>query len=285
MRTDDLKRAILILLRNTEFYGYDINRRLAQQDMGSNSSRLYGVLNEMLKERLLRHRWERSKEGPRKKMYSLTDKGREELNEILKKSISTVHSFYGDYLRSLFPKVDVHGDFLKIMTDGQKEGDSLAYLSTKFSGTEQILIRILHQKNPHGKIYLIKPSTLDFSFEMENVTVIDGTSYDLPFKDNFVDRLITIGVPAQETLDESVKEWRRAINDGGRLIVVTPSILVQDHDEPMNIGDFVEMIEHQVVEKGSHVTPDLFFASLESQFNSVVVREVVHLTFITAHDE
>ena len=283
MKTDDLKRAILLMVRNTELYGYDINRRLAQQDMSSNISRLYGVLNEMQKERLLKERWERSKQGPRKKMYSITDKGKEALNEILLDAISIVHRFYGDYLRSLLPKVNVHGEFLNIMIHGQQDGECLAYISNNFSDTEQIIVRILHQKNPDGKLYLIKPSTLDFSVEMENVSVMDGTNYDFPIKDDFFDRIITVGVPSQESLDESVKEWRRVINEEGRLVIVTPSILVQDRDEPIDIGDFVEMYEHQVVEGGSHVEPGLLFASLKSHFNSVVVREVTHLTFITAN--
>ena len=145
-----------------------------------------------------------------------------------------------------------------------------------------MVIKSIHQKNPRGKVYLIKPSTLDFSIEMENVTVFDGANSDLPIKDNFVDRLIVIDVPSQETLNESVKEWRRAIKDEGRLIVVTPTILVQDRDEPLNIGDFVEMYEHQVVEKGSHIKPDLFFASLKSHFKCVLVSENMHMTFITA---
>jgi PadR family transcriptional regulator PadR len=282
LRTDDLKKAILLLLRNNEFYGYDINRRLAQQDMSSNISRLYGVLNEMQKDRLLRSRWERSKEGPRKKMYSLTDKGREALNEILLAAISTVHLFYGDYLRSLFPKVDVFGDIMNVLTDGLQQGDSQAYLSNSFSGINQVLIRSLHAKNPEGKLYLIKPSHLDFSTEMENTNVFDGTYHDLPFKDDFVNRLTVVGVPTQEALVESIIEWRRVIKEGGRLSIITPTILIQSHEEPLTIGDYVEKYEHQIIEKGYLIDPDVFMSSLRSSFTNVVERGATHMTFITA---
>jgi PadR family transcriptional regulator PadR len=282
LRTDDLKRAILLMLRNNELYGYDINRRLAQQDMSSNISRLYGVLNEMQKDRLLGNRWERSKEGPRKKMYSLTDKGQEALNEILLAAISTVHLFYGDYLRSLFPKVDVFGDIMNVLTDGLQQGDSQAYLSNSFSGINQVLIRSLHAKNPEGKLYLIKPSYLDFSTEMENTNVFDGTYHDLPFKDDFVNRLIVVGVPTQEALVESTIEWRRVIKEGGRLSIITPTILIQSHEEPMTIGDYVEKYEHQIIEKGSLIDPDMFMSSLRSSFTNVVEMGATHMTFITA---
>lgn len=282
MRTDDLRRAILLLLRNSELYGYDINRRLSQQKTNINISRLYGILNEMQKDRLLQARWERSEEGPRKKMYSLTEQGKKALNEILLDSISTVHMFYGDYLRSLYPKVDVFGNIITLLTNELQEDASVAYHSTNFSGIDQILVRSIHQKNPQGKMYLIKPSTLDFSTNLENVSVFDGTHVDLSFKDDMFDQLIVVGVPSQETLMESVKEWRRVINERGRLIIITPSILVQEHNDPMTIGDFVEMHEHQFVEKGSHILPDFFIASLKSQFSNVNISEAVHLTYVIA---
>jgi PadR family transcriptional regulator PadR len=285
LRTDDLKKAILLMLRNNELYGYDINRRLAQQDMSSNISRLYGILNEMQKDRLLMDRWERSKEGPRKKMYSLTDKGREALDEILLAAISTVHLFYGDYLRSLFPKVDVFGNILNVLTEGMEQGDNLGYISDSFSGINQVLLKSLHAKNPSGKLYLIKPDSLGLNTDIENANVFDGTYNDLPFKDDFIDRLIVIGVPTPETLVESIKEWRRVIKEGGRLTIVTPTILIQEHEEPMTIGDYVEKHEHQVIEKGSLIDHELFMSSLRDNFSEVVEREATHMTFITASSE
>jgi PadR family transcriptional regulator PadR len=285
LRTDDLKKAILLMLRNNELYGYDINRRLAQQDMSSNISRLYGILNEMQKDRLLMDRWERSKEGPRKKMYSLTDKGREALDEILLAAISTVHLFYGDYLRSLFPKVDVFGNILNVLTEGMEQGDNLGYISNSFSGINQVLLKSLHAKNPSGKLYLIKPDSLGLNTDLENANVFDGTYNDLPFKDDFIDRLIVIGVPTPETLVESTKEWRRVIKEGGRLTIVTPTILIQEHEEPMTIGDYVEKHEHQVIEKGSLIDHELFMSSLRDNFSEVVEREATHMTFITASSE
>lgn len=282
LRTDDLKREILLMLRTDELYGYDINRRLEQQDISSNISRLYGILNEMQKDRLLDDRWERSKVGPRKKMYSLSERGKEALNEILLDAISKVHLFYGDYLRSLYPKVNVFGDIIEMLTDGMNEGASVAYLSNSFSGINQVLVNSIQKSNPHGKLYLIKTGDLTFSSEYENVNVYDGTHYDMPFKDDFVDMLIIIGVPTQETLVESVIEWRRVINEEGRLMIITPTILVQNEVEPMSIGDFVEKYEHQIIEKGPKIVHDLFLSSLRSLFTDVVESEAVHMTFINA---
>jgi DNA-binding PadR family transcriptional regulator len=272
------------MLRNQEYYGYDINRRLADQGMGGNISRLYGILNDMQKDGLLWDRWERSSEGPRKKMYSLTESGKQALNEILLNAISIVHLFYGDYLRGLYPRVDVFGEILGVLTDGMRDGERLAYLSYGFTGIDLMLVRSIHEKNPLGKLYLIKPSSLELNLELENTNIFDGDYNDLPFKDDFFDRLIVIGVPPQETLQESAKEWRRVIDGEGKLVIITPSVLVQNLDEPMSIGDFVEKYEHQVIEQGSQHDPDQFFSTLRNQFSNVVDREATHMKFITAQD-
>jgi hypothetical protein len=134
-------------------------------------------------------------------------------------------------------------------------------------------------------LYLIKPGNLDLSTDLENANVIDGTYNDLPFKDDFIDRLIVLGVPTPETLVASTKEWRRVIKEGGRLTIVTPTILIQEHEEPMKIGDYVEKYEHQVIEKGSLIDPELFMSSLRDNFSEVVEREATHMTFITANSE
>ncbi|MFA9437759.1 MAG: hypothetical protein ACEROO_11720, partial [Candidatus Bathyarchaeota archaeon] len=199
--------------------------------------------------------------------------------------ISTVHLFYGDYLRSLFPKIDVFGNILNVLTEGMEQGDNLGYLSDSFSGINQVLLKSLQAKNPSGKLYLIKPGNLDLRTDLENANVFDGTYNDLPFKDDFIDRLIVIGVPTPETLVESTKEWRRVIKEGGRLTIVTPSILIQEHEEPMTIGDYVEKYEHQVIEKGALIDPELFMSSLRDNFSEVVEREATHMTLITANSE
>jgi len=80
---------------------------------------------------------------------------------------------------------------------------------------------------------------------------------------------------------ESTQEWRRVVKEGGRLTIITPSILIQEHEEPMTIGDFVEKYEHQIIEKGSLLDPEAFMSSIKSNFANVSQSEATHMTFIT----
>jgi hypothetical protein len=83
-------------------------------------------------------------------------------------------------------------------------------------------------------------------------------------------------------LDDSIQEWRRVIADGGSLIIITPTILIQEEEEPLSIGDFVERYEHQVIEKGEPIDPGMFFSILKANFNDINEVEKVHMSFITA---
>ncbi|MCW4052108.1 MAG: PadR family transcriptional regulator, partial [Candidatus Bathyarchaeota archaeon] len=101
MRTRELKRIILQMFGDREFYGYNVHKKISAMNIKIEISRLYRVLNEMLREGLLEGRWEKSHLGPRKRVYKLGRKGKKELDEVLLDAIKTVHTFYGKYLLAL----------------------------------------------------------------------------------------------------------------------------------------------------------------------------------------
>jgi DNA-binding PadR family transcriptional regulator len=60
---------------NEELHGYAVHRKLLSRDIHVPLSRLYQVLHEMLDEGLLEDRWERSRSGPKKRVYHLSRMG------------------------------------------------------------------------------------------------------------------------------------------------------------------------------------------------------------------
>ena len=98
---DDLKTIILKMFRNSEFYGYEAHKRLMAEGIGQDSSRLYRVLNEMVKEGLLEGRWEKSPRGPRMRVYSLGEAGKKELDKTFRDAMQTIHYFYDEYIQEL----------------------------------------------------------------------------------------------------------------------------------------------------------------------------------------
>ena len=284
MRTEELKRTILKMTGSSELYGYDVNRRLSFQGVDVELSRLYRVLNEMKKDGLLNDRWERSHHGPRKKMYSVSEKGREALNEILLEAIATVHRFYGEYLMSLYPEINVFGNVIGLLAEGLEGHETIAYITTKYYGIHELIVSRLKEMVPEGRIYIVKPDTLDISVNLENVYIHIGNYNDIPFKNGFVDRLILIDLPNKDTLEESAREWQRVVHEKGMLSIFTPTILIQRHEDPLTIGDFVEKHEHEIIEKGELVEREYLISILEDLFKKIVERETLHMSIISSHE-
>jgi PadR family transcriptional regulator PadR len=82
LRRGSVKVLILGLLQEKPTYGYQLSKELQRRSMGYfefKEGTLYPALHRMEKADLIRGRWEVVEEGPSRKYYHLTDKGREEL--------------------------------------------------------------------------------------------------------------------------------------------------------------------------------------------------------------
>ena len=82
MRKGMLEYCILLLLKRQAAYANDIILRLREADMIVMEGTLYPLLIRQKNQGLLSYRWEESPQGPPRKYYVITDKGREQLAEM-----------------------------------------------------------------------------------------------------------------------------------------------------------------------------------------------------------
>jgi DNA-binding PadR family transcriptional regulator len=270
------------MFRGNDFYGYDIHKRLQTEGVEVELSRLYRVLNDMLKEGLLDSRWEKSSSGPRKRMYQIGAMGKKELNKILLDSISTIHSFYGDYLLSIRSKVDVFGKILGFITDDLKGNENIAYVCNRFIGMDQMIVSQIYRKVPEGNVYLIKPSHVEADLILDKLSILDGDYDNIPLRSNHIDRLVSVSLPRKVSFEGSIKEWDRVVNSGGSVAILTPAILLQKYEDPLSIGDFVERYEHEFIEEGEHIEGDYVLNEIKQYFQDVAELNYVHITAILA---
>ena len=76
---------IISLLQEQPMYGYQLSKDLRRRSKGYfefKEGTLYPALHRLEKEGLLRSRWQVVEEGPSRKYYHLTDKGRKELQRL-----------------------------------------------------------------------------------------------------------------------------------------------------------------------------------------------------------
>jgi DNA-binding PadR family transcriptional regulator len=267
------------LFGNRDFYGYDVHKVLLSENVKIEISRLYRVLNEMMREKLLEGRWEKSQRGPRKRVYQLGKKGKDELNNILEDAIKTVHGFYGAYLMNLPPKTNVLNRIIRLLTDGMKSDETIVYIATKFSPLHAILIYNLQRKIPQGTTFLVKPKSLDLDIKMDNLVSLDGAYNDVLLKDGNANLLVVMDLPEKDILEKALTEWHRIITKKGKLVIGTPTILVHRYEDPLTIGDFIEKYEHETIEKGEYIDKDFLQTLLKKYFKKVEEKQIVHMTF------
>jgi hypothetical protein len=232
----------------------------------------------MLKEELLESVWKKSRRGPKKRMYRLGEQGKAALNEIFVDAIKTVHSFYGRYLVSLIPKINVFEEIYQLLTNELKGDESLIFITMGFTPMHEMIIQNLHSKLPHGKIFLIKPSSIPVELNLDNLVSLDGFYNNIPLKNDYADCMIVIDLPKRERLERALKEWHRVIKSDGKLALLTPSILLEKYDDPLTIGDFIEKHEHETIEKGEHIDKELLEQQLKQYFNKMDEKSIVHMT-------
>lgn len=89
MRRGILEYCILLILSREDAYAPRIISELKQADMIVVEGTLYPLLARLKNQGLLSYRWQESPQGPPRKYYELTDKGREAL-ELLDSSWNTM---------------------------------------------------------------------------------------------------------------------------------------------------------------------------------------------------
>ena len=82
MRKGVLEYCILCILSRKEAYASSILEELKAADMLVVEGTLYPLLIRQKNQGILTYRWEESPQGPPRKYYMITDKGREQLREM-----------------------------------------------------------------------------------------------------------------------------------------------------------------------------------------------------------
>jgi len=280
MRSADLKTLILKLFGHKEFYGYEVHKVLASEGIELEISQLYRVLKEMLKEELLESSWKTSQLGPKKRMYQLGERGKAALNDVFVDTIKTVHSFYGTYLLSLIPKINVFKEIYQLLTNELKDDGIVVFLTINLSPMHEMIIQNLHSKLPHGKIVLVKPNALLVDMNLDNLLFLNGFYNDVPLKTDYADCMIVIDLPKRKYLERALKEWHRVLKPNGKLAIFTPSILIAQYEDPLTIGDFIEKHEHETIEKGEHLNKIILEEQVKHYFKKIEEKSIVHMTIL-----
>jgi len=279
---NDLKKTILNLFSIKDMYGYEVIKNIEINGKKIEAPRIYTILKELNNEGLLMDHWERSKTGPRRRIYSLAEKGKEALQEHLLEAISFVHHNYGIYLASLYPKVDLIGDILTPLLKGIDGEINIGYFTNQNYVMNNILLARLQSMMPQANIFLIKPRSVEITKNIKNVEILSGRYEEFSLKDGFADVLMIVDLPDDGIIGSAIKEWHRVLSPEGRLGIMTPSVLVKKREDPISIGDYVEKYEHEIRGQSNYIEGECLKKGLSEFFDEVEDKTIVHMTIVTA---
>lgn len=282
MRTRDLRVIILKTFKDKEFYGYDIHKKLIAKGIRIDVGRLYYVLNQMLGDRLLESRLEKSIKGPKKKLYRLGIRGKEELDEILMKAIQTVHRAYGEYLLSLPPERSVFSSISKeIVSEGMSQC-KLVLIAENSSPMYQRLLKSIQDRLVDLRVFIVKSKALPLKLELDNVVYLEGNLENIPLKDGYVDILLAAHMPRNENMEKSRKEWCRVVKKTGKVVLIAPNVLFSSIQDPLTIGDYMEKWENEIYENRKMGEGKALLDSLRKCFLRLEQKNIVHMKLVIA---
>jgi PadR family transcriptional regulator PadR len=279
MHKDDLKKTIVEMLGTQEMHGYEVQKQLASRGSRLNISYLYRVLAEMETEGYLEGTRTKSALGPERKVYRLGKKGSEKLDQELKEAVKTIHVKYMQYLAKLPPEKSTIRKLQRLLDSQVNIGDAILVVAPKIF--YDWMISSLGNVLGDGRIYLVKPKSVKLSIECANLNLLDTPVENIPLKDNFVDAVRVHGEPGN--VHQALKELHRVLKKDGSLAFIVPYSHPYKDNYPLTIGEFVEKVEHEVLDEDKTKLDTLFVGSLLLRYFRKVKRyRLAHLAIFIA---
>jgi len=282
MRTSELRQIILQTFKRGEFYGYNVHKKLTSVGINVEAGRLYKVLNQMLKDNWLESRWEKSSIGPKKKVYKLGEEGKAELDKLLMNAVRTIHKAYGEYLFGLPREKDIFEAISLIVACENARQCNMVLVVDSPSPMYQRLLGSIQNRMENLNIFIVKPKKMVFSLNLKNTVNVEGDFQNIPLKDNYVDLLMVTSIPRNEIIEKAAKEWRRVVNNRGKIAILSPRVLFGDCEDPLMIGDFIEKWEHQIYENRKLGEGKMLITYLKKYFLKIKETNIVHMKLILA---
>lgn len=282
IRTESIKQMTIMMLGDRDLHGYDIHKELESRRIKIGIGRLYEILNQMHEEGFLNDSWSESGSGPKKRVYSLNSKGRDARETILTESIHTVHEFYGEYLRSLPHEKSPFALISRKLLQGLDPQSVIGYVVNKLTKPISLILKTLKATLPDATIYLVGPREVISENEIEGLSNLEGGYANIPTKNGLFDMLVLPGFSGEEPIASSTEEWRRVVKSSGRITVVTPTALLTQPEDPLNIGEFIEQREHPSDFTGTTPPEQELKHHLQTHFGNIETEYVVHISLITA---
>ncbi|MDG6998142.1 MAG: PadR family transcriptional regulator [Nitrososphaerota archaeon] len=289
MASNDLRSAIIRILKDDEMSGYSIHKTLLMKGFKTWPNHVYTLLSQMEKDsRLLRSKWvvdKRKKNSPRRHLYSLSEAGNQEYENIVKDSLVVLmERFFKENIS--MEDLSFHmGLVREILGTRAKWSRNDSFRLVIASPTYHPLVCFpkfyyaVSEAYPNSSVYVVKnPWENGRSLEnTKNLTFLDGSRDEIPLRDGFADYVLLQGFPKKSSVQTTVGESLRVLKDDvGCLFLDIPSIMSVEKRIPHNtiFPEYVLKLFYEMIGQDRSVRIEEVTRILSTSFEQVRNCEV-----------
>ncbi len=284
-KKDEIAKLVTRVLLYGELSGYSVFKEVLEKGVEVRPNYLYMILGEMRSRGLLSARWVRLHKGPRRHLYALSEKGRQEFQRMVKDSLVTMMDAYTE---ANLKARDVHDHANSIRTSFKVYGvpfpgggDKVVIATPEFDPLICLPLgfRVMSEMFPSSSIVVVKPAGLKFYEDRRNVVYIDGQRHDMPLKDGFADYLMLEGIPREASVKDTVQESARVLKNNGHLLLRVPKVMTEEQKPRFtNFAEFAMKQYYDTLEESRPIDLEELRGLLSEHFETqrqVEIRGVV----------
>jgi DNA-binding PadR family transcriptional regulator len=295
MKKEGIVRLITRILLYQELAGYNIFRQVLSKGVKVRPNYLYMILTGMRSNGLLSARWiESSKGGPKRHLYSLSQKGKEQFRNMVNDSLTIMMDAYVQAnLRARDVQDHANGLRTSLELSGvpyPRGADKFVIATPPFDPLICLPLgfRIISEIFPSTSLIVVKPQGINFYDERPNITFVDGQRHDMPLKDGFADYLMLEGFPKEATARSTIRECARVLKKDGHFILRFPIIMTEERRPKWtNFAEFAMNQYYEVFESDRGVSREEVKTLVSEYFDThgEVERGVNVIIHATGKDE
>ncbi|MHA2142007.1 MAG: helix-turn-helix transcriptional regulator [Candidatus Thorarchaeota archaeon] len=225
---------VLVLLDHNPSYGYELIQHLESEGGNIRLNTLYRWLNEMESKNLVKSEIGSGPMGPKRKIYSLTTRGKKRTTKVLRDSISLVLRAYCNFRKHAYP-----ADITPILENDptEIEGRILYVAYPKIYDFDIKMLEALSRRR--GGLPIDVLSGIDVLNEREiRHRQLKGDPWDIPSPDERFTEIWLSGLLEKKMLRGSIQECKRVLKKRGILKIVAPYVSQEKNQAP-SVGEFM----------------------------------------------
>ena len=267
--------ATIILLETTHLHGYEILKDIQDEFGEIRLSTFYRWLRELETSGMIIGTTTLGQRGPIRKIYSLTQSGRNYLLELVRDSIKIILNFYERY--KLFSATQFDGLLTKYEFPSLSGRVLFAGMS-RIHGLDIGTFRYISKRVDDKTIEVVGDAARVSNIGAKHKS-IGGTLVEIPVRDGTYCEIWVSGTPKKRAMPDIIRECARALKPEGVLRLIVPFMFSKSSEE-LGIGNFIQFASLNLFPEFDLIEQEDLIVLLHRYFSEVDMIQAGFMIFL-----